>query len=272
VTLVYHYTDSGGLLGIIESHAFRATNVWFMNDSAEATYGLDRAEEFLTSKSPSSALEKDVIQVALRALGGVRRLDSLPDSYITCFSEKENDLSQWRAYGRGKGFSIGFDSEELEELSKVISKGHLPNMRRVAYTESAQNYILQTNYQQQVLNNLASDSDAGTLAGVFMVMAIMAAPSLKHPAFEAEDEWRLHFFFERITDKVKFRNGAMGLTPYIEMSLCSPGSTTIAAIREIRVGPQRHPAEAQRAAQQLLARNGMSTIEVKPATIPLRPD
>ena len=70
--LIHHYTDSGGLIGIIESKAIRATNVWFMNDSVEATYGWERIEQFLVSKTPSSSQEGQVIQLALTALRGVR--------------------------------------------------------------------------------------------------------------------------------------------------------------------------------------------------------
>ena len=272
MTLIHHYTDSGGLLGIIESKKIRATNVWFMNDSVEATFGWERIERFLVSKTPSSARESEVIQLALKALHGIRDTNNFADSYIACFSEKENDLSQWRAYGRGKGFSIGFDSDELDQLAQAVnSTGILPATRKVAYTDPVQDYILQTNYQQQVLSQLASGTNSGALAGAFMVMATISAPSLKHPAFEAEDEWRLQFFLDKSTDKVRFRDSTMGVTPYIEMPLCKPGSSTIACMKEVRVGPQRHPDEALRAAQQLLIRNGLNAVAVKPSTIPLRP-
>jgi hypothetical protein len=125
---------------------------------------------------------------------------------------------------------------------------------------------------QQVLAQLPSGRDSYALAGAFTFMAIMSAPSLKHPAFQAEDEWRLQFFLDKSSDRVKFRDSAMGVTPYIEMSLCEPESDIITCIKEVRVGPQRHPDEALRAAQQLLIRNGLSTVVVEPSTIPLRPN
>jgi hypothetical protein len=271
MTLIHHYTDSGGLLAIIETKTIRATDVWFMNDSAEATFGWERIERFLVDKTPSSAREREVIEIALVALRGVRDSVDFPGSYIACFSEKENDLSQWRAYGRGKGFSIGFDSEELDELAHAISSSPLPLIRKVAYTDALQDYILQTNYDQQVTTQLESGTGIDVLAGGFLQMAIKSAPSLKHPAFQAEDEWRLQFFHDRYANNVKFRDSAIGLAPYIEMSLCKSGSSTITSIKEIRVGPQRHPDEALRAAQQLLLKNGLDMVVVKPSTIPLRP-
>jgi len=74
MTLIHHYTDSGGLIGIIESKTIRATNVWFMNDSVEATFGWERIERFLVSKKPPSTREGEVIQLALRlfATSGMR--------------------------------------------------------------------------------------------------------------------------------------------------------------------------------------------------------
>jgi hypothetical protein len=199
-------------------------------------------------------------------------LNDFPDSYIACFSEKENDLSQWRAYGRGKGFSIGFDSDELNQLAQVITDtSPFQAIRKVAYTDEQQEYILQTNYQQQVLAPLMTGADINLLAGSFIFMMIVAAPSLKHPAFQAEDEWRLQFFLDKSTERVKFRDSTMGVTPYVEMSLCALGSNTINCIKELSIGPQRHPDEVLRAIQQFLIRNGLDTVKVKPATIPLRP-
>ena len=251
----------------------RATNVWFMNDAVEATFGWNRISRFLASKAPSSKLEREVIQLALEALPNIMETDDFPDSYIVCFSERENDLSQWRAYGYNKGFSIGFDSEELDHLAQSIGNtSPLPAIRKVAYTDKLQDYILQTNYEQQVLNQLASGSDSDVLANAFMFMAIRSAPSLKHPSFEAENEWRLQFFLNKSSNRIKFRDSAMGVTPYMEMSLCEPESKIITCIKEVRVGPQRHPDEALRAAQQLLTRNGLDTVAVKPSTIPLRPN
>jgi len=271
--LLHHYTDSGGLLGIIESRKIRATNVWFMNDSVEATFGWGRIERFLDSKSPSSAKEKEVIRLAKAGLHGASNKTDFPDSYIACFSQKGNDLSQWRAYGRGRGFSIGFDSDELNRLARAIGGSDLfPPLRKVAYGDAEQEYIIETNYGQRVETQLANEPEVTTLAGLFDFMATMLLPSLKHPAFEAEAEWRLQFFLDKSDPKVKFRDSAMGVTPFIEMSLCDPESSIITCMREVTIGPQRHPDEAFRAVSQFLSRNGLEAVELKPSKIPLRPN
>jgi hypothetical protein len=62
----------------------------------------------------------------------------------------------------------------------------------------------------------------------------------------------------------------MGVTPYIEIPLCEPGTDQITVMSEVIIGPQRHPAEAQRAAKKLLVCNGLCDIEVKLSQVPLR--
>lgn len=64
--LVYHYTDPGGLFGIITKKVLWASDVWFMNDAQEALYGLEAIERALESFNlpPGTGTE-----VRRRALG-----------------------------------------------------------------------------------------------------------------------------------------------------------------------------------------------------------
>ena len=47
--LLYHYTDSKGLLGIFETGKLRATEARYLNDATELEYGLGLAEEVLAA-------------------------------------------------------------------------------------------------------------------------------------------------------------------------------------------------------------------------------
>jgi hypothetical protein len=48
--LVYHYTDPGGLLGIVTSKCLWASDVWYMNDAREALYGVEVIERASSSQ------------------------------------------------------------------------------------------------------------------------------------------------------------------------------------------------------------------------------
>lgn len=270
--MIHHYTDATGLIGIIESKVIRATSAWFMNDAAEATFGWEQVERFIASKAGKPESEERVLGFILDAIHGLRDRNDFPDSYISCFSQKADLLSQWRAYGHGNGFSIGFDQSTVDELAQAISPAMPPPAtRKVAYTQAEYDMMLDSHYHREVASQLSrTDLTAVTLAHNFVYWAILTAPSIKHHAFQEEAEVRLHFFGSNPIYEVSFRSSAMGVTPYIEMPLCKSKDGPITAIREVIIGPQRHSAEARRAVQKLLSRNGLEDVTVKTSQVPLR--
>jgi hypothetical protein len=101
---------------------------------------------------------------------------------------------------------------------------------------------------------------------------MLLTPSFKDKAFKDEDEVRLQVLHNPETgvwEQLKFREGVMGLTPYVALSLKDPGSDKMSAIREIVVGPQPNQTEAIRATKLLVERHGLD-VEVHPSDIPLR--
>jgi len=272
---IYHYTDAAGLLGIVQHRALWATDVWFMNDSVEATYGWARIEQFLRSRAAQSSNERKVADAAADILRDLRDRGGNLQSFIACLSKNGDQLSQWRAYGGGRGFSIGFDESALGRLASLVPPLVRFRVTRVAYDEYRQDTLIDLPFRSVVtaLPNTVSDDEAHQVALAFVTRALGVAPALKHPAFKEEAEVRLHIFLEPEADApsiLRFRNSAMGVTPYVEIPLCEPGTDQITVMSEVIIGPQRHPAEAQRAAKQLLVCNGLGDIEVKLSQVPLR--
>ena len=104
--------------------------------------------------------------------------------------------------------------------------------------------------------------------------SLILIPAFKDKAFEEEKEVRLQVFHDRsvaTSGPLQFRNGAMGLTPYIEIPLKDPGTDEMTVVREVIVGPQYNQEEALRAVRQLLDQYGLMNVRVKPSEIPLRP-
>jgi hypothetical protein len=62
-------------------------------------------------------------------------------SYIACLSKEDDDLSQWRAYGSGRGFPIGFDGkaptdDEFKAFAgtfAVHALRHVPSFKHPAF-------------------------------------------------------------------------------------------------------------------------------------------
>lgn len=273
---VYHYTDAGGLLGIVKNKGLWASNVWFMNDAREAEYGLDVIERVLISRTLAPGAESEVCRKAADLIRSVRDQNDLLRSYIACLSKEGDQLSQWRAYGRPRGFSIGFDRVSLRRLYPLVPQLNQPIYRDVSYDETEQdnNIAIRLNTALERLPTTPSGGDLDQAASAFVMDALLLVPAFKDPAFEEEREVRLQIFHlpsSGANDLLCFRNGAMGLTPYVEVDLRDPGTDQMTVLREVIVGPQPNQKEAQRAVKQLLGCYGMESVEVRPSKIPLRP-
>lgn len=272
---VYQYTGVAGLKGIIENKCLWASDVWYMNDAREALYGLKAIEHALRVVEPSTSLGQDVRRAALERLAGMRDESDLLHSYIACLSTKRDDLSQWRAYGRPRGFSIGFDRQILERLFPPFLEFDRASYRVITYDEASQASMLAAIFHLVVdrIPKVAPGADAAGIAWIFILESGLLTPAFKDKAFKDEGEVRLQILHNPeagVWNKLEFRDGAMGLTPYVKISLQDPESGTISALREIVVGPQANQTEAIRAAKLLVARHELE-VEVNPSDIPLRP-
>ena len=111
------------------------------------------------------------------------------------------------------------------------------------------------------------------------------ATTLKNEAFFEEKEWRIVLLGPRLfaeesesrgTERVKFRDGALGLTPYLELPLHL--RTARSPLRRIVVGPTAHMDNAVQAVKMLLDEFGIRQntddypegVEVVPSQIPFR--
>jgi hypothetical protein len=110
VAELYHYTSGEGLVGIIESGDLWVTQASCLNDATEVRYAaavlLDSFQRYR-----GFPLDSDAAFICDRAIAGLS-VDAAPKSewFVACLSEEADDLSQWRAYGRGEGgYAIGFD-------------------------------------------------------------------------------------------------------------------------------------------------------------------
>jgi len=196
------------------------------------------------------------------------------DQKAGCLSKHGDQLSQWRAYGRPRGFSIGFDRQSLQRICPLVPEFGKLSYRTVSYSEAVQDGMIADLFGF-VLARLSGLGDPYTqpdaAAWIFILEALILVPAFKSPAFAEEEEVRLQIFHDPGTSHdLEFRNGAMGITPYLEIALNEPRTDRLTTIREVIVGPQPNQEEALRAVKQLLARNEIQDVDVKPSSVPLR--
>ena len=149
---LYHYTDSRGLHGILESNALWATHAAYLNDSQEFIYGMQMIGKELAEwikRVPDEAKQgwnrpipfpgiviPGLIKTAATVIAAhlqqrTKFLRQNLGPFVTCLSEMGDQLSQWRGYGGGGGYAIRFDAQALRESvqrNSVPSDQRLPGM------------------------------------------------------------------------------------------------------------------------------------------------
>lgn len=126
--IVYHYTSLETMQKIVETQQLWATNVKFLNDTAERTIFLSRAMQRLPSlRDEHPELDRQAFDHMLDP----QRLkydiiSHLPS--VVSFSKDSDSLPQWRAYcPKGRGVAIGFSVEALKRSQMLLKDtGSLP--------------------------------------------------------------------------------------------------------------------------------------------------
>ncbi len=146
---VWHYTNAGGLLGILdekpgrelaeslalpESPVTGAFSVWFtdalyLNDPQELIFGrkwlAEAVEQELRTASDLTADDRSDIDAALEWVKDPTKVrESTSGAYVACFSTDGDSLSQWRGYAGGRGYAIAFDRNVIRQMiAPVIPEG-----------------------------------------------------------------------------------------------------------------------------------------------------
>lgn len=261
-SVVYHYTRAGGLIGIVKNASIWATMLPYLNDDQEYLYiyrlavnYLDRLAAFKgwVSKYPAlaAAIQRQLAQAdAPLPLGGPAH------RFVVSFSTLEDDLSQWRSYGRpGEGYALGFDPRWFGNLAGW-------QFLRCTYGEEPVGDLV-----QEAMHSMFRRFNAGEFeseeAAVRDLRAALAvhAPTAKHQSFSAENEWRLVSPPINVLDGdplVEYREGLGTLIPYIQVSLSLAGDPeTPPALVKLIVGPGPSMESAALSALGLMATRGI---------------
>lgn len=226
--ILYHYTDAWGLKGIVESGTIRTTHIAYMNDASEYLHAV---EILLQCIREAKQIKTDGHQLALLQQIEEPVANTKPEHVapylVACFSEKENSLNQWRAYGRGEGgYSIGFKTQALlPTLAKhvaILAPTLYGRDDQVALVRSALEWAL-SEYSNLVQKKDVTIRQAHleNWAHHWLWFTSGLAPILKNHAFEEESEWRIIYLL-RAKREVTFVPKPKGLVPVVQMKLGEP--------------------------------------------------
>lgn len=229
--LLWHYTDSAGVLGILTTGEFWASNIDFMNDATENNRLRELVGEQLRSRSKSKQHDSSTAPDELAGNLGFSAYG--PQLYVASFSECRDSLSQWRAYGN---FAIGFSKSFLSQLNhdpdeKIGHFGRRMYFGPVRYYSKANDEWL-IDYLTRTLMGEARDIDLKS-QNMTPEELRWLTPRFKDDSFSEEKEWRLICLGNVDYMGIKFRPRKSTIVPYIVVKLDNLSNQ----IGEIIVGP-----------------------------------
>jgi hypothetical protein len=271
---LYHYTNQDGLLGIVSSGSLWATRMTYLNDATEYALPLriirERLSDELQNKemepAPSTAIDtvrtNRINQRKERAAAFCRLTTEMNCNIcVTSFCKTGDLLSQWRGYaGGGYGYSLGFIPSKLKTIA--CDSGFI--LGKCIYDPDLQKQIIAEGVEY-LLTKPASPKVEAT---DYFWYVMTCAAFFKDPSFEQEQEWRLvSHDAVRVILKACFRKGKSMIIPYISIPINSAENL---AIDHVFVGPCQHMELSRESVDDMLFRNEIADVTVKPSSIPFR--
>ncbi len=301
--LLFHYTSAEGLKGIVENNELWASSAYFLNDSAEITYGYGVLREVLerwvqTCKHDEYSLTLGLARDLLRGFGhDLLNKNLVHPIYLACFCEDGNLLSQWRAYGQSGGYSLAFKFFPFIDESRVLrpeSVAYTSRLIKVEYERAKQlercklvlDEVLPYFDDPEITRAVQGVSSRGgpgegyseiyrIVADVLMEQAV----AFKDKAFEAEREWRTvvrrrELLKQGIEDggrapvEVYFRPARGLLIPYVKLTPASGGEKI--PLELVRSGPTIDRLSAVLSLHPFLCKHGFNSVGVRYSGISAR--
>ena len=256
---LFHYTSTTALVNILKSSSIWLSDYNFLNDPKEflfsrealkaALLGLDvniYLAKLYQKNCPVHLLTEFRLNFE-RFSNGLYGLQFEPKAghieVIACFSDQEDSLPQWRAYGNQEvciEFSRGF----FEKLQREPGKLNSVRFLDVIYDEPLNLQQQLRVAAEQLLEQIVSQTTEFTANMSMFQLWLPNDPGPlfhKNVAFEAEGEWRLAAAVPNIyvpggANLFDFRSSSGRLTPYCTAPLDLPTD-----IVGIKFGPAADP-------------------------------
>lgn len=241
---LYHYTSFKGLLGIVDSGALWASDVRYMNDSAEMKHTADLIRTDITRRMASGHNNPNLLNQFLNWVS--YRMTNGHMLFGASFRSNGNLLSQWRSYSSlGKGVSLGFNPNHIlqcaeSQLFQVGKCIYEPEEQMDLIKQIVDSVEILAEKHEEDLDK-SRRQPAQPYYDVFEKIEtdlLRIAAILKHPSFQEEEEWRIvsPVITDYVLSPVLFREGASMLVPYFEFRL-TLGQNESIVMEHIFLGP-----------------------------------
>ena len=238
--ILYHYCGLDAFLSIIKNSTLWLSGIRKSNDYLECVYCRDKINEKIRG-----FLEDDKEALEAWDFGYNINSDLSMDmiSYVACFSENKDQLSQWRGYAdNGAGIAVGFSRESFADL-KEAAPSHI-SFRKVIYDEKEQEKFIERIARESI--KAMETKPVAQVAAELNQNYRLQFPVLKNASFEEEAEWRIIFndsFSKRkrhvgkniLFSGIRYTVREKRLVSYIEMDF---SKLKYNAIKEIWIGPK----------------------------------
>lgn len=270
---IFHYTDLNGLKGILDSNAFWATNIFFLNDKNESLHGCEcftntvrQLNADIFSEERKLALLKAVD--AYKGEGGNEKSPRDRHVYSISFCKESDKLSQWRGYGNKQGICLEFESLELIDL--FDSDGLNVYGSEVLYTNAtntvAMNGELKKFFKSSPFISQDMDDHFAIFASTYMYIGKII-PFFKDEGFAEEEEYRFVVTPDNKIPNVEYRINENGIIPYI---ILEPKDKKKLPIKSVRIGPAKDISFIKEGLRFILESKGYGDIPIENSIIPYR--
>ncbi|MEN6575515.1 MAG: DUF2971 domain-containing protein [Phycisphaerales bacterium] len=263
---LYHYTTLDAFISIVDGQELWASNVFYLNDSAEFRLAIALAGELLKADigSEANAERREELENVAKLLADVTPgVMTAPSCFVCSFSKEEDDLNQWRAYCRNGGVAIGFRRGDLESLVEKQGLGFAPLLIPCIYEERRQREEIRAAVSKAVRSlsggrigaSMSPDEIDKFRAG--LLQYVLVDQPIKSDDFAAEKEWRLIARPDPgmgADERLGFRSRNGLVIPFWRINLNPSTDRQIWEHVRVVVGPSAHPREAKAAIEALLVR------------------
>jgi|GEM_PF-3463341 len=297
--LIYHYTSSQGLLGIINdgiNGKMHCSHPLFLNDSKEYFLLLELTKKYLDNfisqeKEPyvSNTL-KQCIDMSHSVMTKYLLSDDALIPFFSSFSKEGDLLSQWRGYCPDGGYSLGFEQSLIlndsskEENWKIDDVEYIdPQQPDIDFTSLLSFFFEQMEklreeiiniYPQTLKFNLLFESQFSPeaqkrvieiksfLSFCIFIPFIAETSKYKDINFKEEKEVRIYILSN---ENIQYKTIKNSIKPYKILNISLKES-----LKEIIIGPSKTSELDEIGLKHFLKSIDLSNVEIKHSKIPYR--